>query len=21
MFCPKCGSLMYPKDGKWVCPN
>ena len=19
MFCPKCGSLMYPKKGKWVC--
>ncbi len=21
MFCPKCGSLMHPKDGKWVCSN
>ncbi|MGC8585321.1 MAG: transcription factor S [Thermoplasmata archaeon] len=19
MFCPKCGSLMHPKNGKWVC--
>ncbi|MGC8565791.1 MAG: transcription factor S [Thermoplasmata archaeon] len=19
MFCPKCGSLMYPKNGKWIC--
>ncbi len=21
MFCPKCGSLMFPRNGKWVCPN
>ena len=19
MFCPKCGSMMFPKDGKYVC--
>ncbi|MEM2900317.1 MAG: transcription factor S, partial [Thermoplasmata archaeon] len=19
MFCPKCKSLMFPKNGKWVC--
>ncbi len=21
MFCPKCGSIMFPRDGKWVCSN
>ncbi|MFP3300352.1 MAG: transcription factor S [Thermoplasmatales archaeon] len=21
MFCPKCGSMMMPKNGKWVCTN
>lgn len=21
MFCPKCGSLMFPSDGKFVCGN
>lgn len=21
MFCPKCGNMLLPKDGKMVCPN
>jgi|Deesub1362B_J571_1020462.scaffolds.fasta_scaffold07538_1 DNA-directed RNA polymerase subunit M len=21
MFCPKCGTLMTPREGEWVCPK